>query len=121
MDLSDADLALASIERDVAHAQARATLAARVQDDVAALRGTGRSPAGDVVVVTDVAGRLHDVRLTASALQTGPASLSRALVSAARAAEAHAARQTLTVVGEAFGADSATLARLQAELAGRPR
>ena len=116
---TDAASALARIERDIAAAQERARRAERVAADIAAVRGTGRSRRGDVVVEVDASGMLTDLHLAETALQQPAATLAAVILGAARAAQTQAGRRAVVLAEDAWGEDHPAVEHLRDELASR--
>ena len=104
------------VDRQVQDAQRRAEDASRFRAGMDQVRGRATSQYRDVAAVTDVAGRLVDLQLTPDALRRDPRGLARLVVATVDAARRDAGNQALTMAGDAFGADSAVVTRLAAEL-----
>lgn len=112
----DPDAALARVQHDIAAAQERATKAVEVQGAIAAVRGTGRSPRGEVTVDVDASGMLRDLRLTEEALRRRPDELAALILDAARTAQRDAGARALAVAEDAWGADDVAVAHLRTEV-----
>ncbi len=117
----DPDAALERVQSDLAAAQERAARAQEARARIAAVRGVGRSPRGEVRVQVDSAGVLRDLALTDDAMRLSPGELVRLILDAARAAQQDSAARTVAVAEEAFGAESAMVAHLRAEVEQRIR
>jgi len=74
------------VDAQVAAAGARVRAMAELQDEIAAVRATGRAAGGAVRVEVDARGRLVGVRLTDAVGALRPAALARSIEDAARAA-----------------------------------
>lgn len=112
----DPDAALARVQADVAAAQERAARAVEVQAQIAAVRGTGRSPRGEVTVDVDASGMLRDLRLTDDALRRRPDELATLILDAARTAQRDAGARAVAVASDAWGEADPAVEHLRAEV-----
>ncbi|KJL36526.1 hypothetical protein RR49_01536 [Microbacterium ginsengisoli] len=112
----DADLAIATVEQQIADAQERAERAAELRRQIDAVRGVATSPRREVTVTVDAAGRLAAVELTDAASHLPSRDLGRLIVHTANEAQRRAGEKALELASEAFGADSPTVAHLRGEL-----
>ncbi|KGM12497.1 hypothetical protein N869_14640 [Cellulomonas bogoriensis 69B4 = DSM 16987] len=112
----DPDDVLARIQQDVATAQRRAEQARQAQEAIAAVRGTGRSPRGEVTVEVDAAGALRDLQLTDGALQYRARDLEAMILEAVRVAQHDAAARAIAVAEDAWGEGDPAVEHLRAEL-----
>ena len=117
----DAHDALAKIQRDIEQAQERAKRAALAQGEIALVRGTARSPHGDVTAEVDANGLLTDLQLTDEALEEHPDDLARSIRDVVRDAQRDAGKRTMVIADDAFGEGSPVTAHLRAELDQRAR
>lgn len=111
-----ADESMEQVDRQVRDAQRRAEEATRFRASMDQVQGRATSLYRDVSAATDVNGRLVDLQLTSDALRRDPRDLARLVVSTVDAARRNAGSQALTVARDAFGADSAIVTKLAAEL-----
>lgn len=112
----DPDAALARVQRDIVVAQERAAKAVEAQAAIAAVRGTGRSPRGEVSVDVDASGMLRDLHLTEDALRRRPDDLADLILDAARAAQREAGARAVAVAENAWGGDDPAVEHLRAEV-----
>lgn len=111
-----ADESLSTVDQQIKDAQRQAETAAALRADMSQVQGRATSTYEEVTVVTDVAGRLLDLQLTADALRRDPRELAALVVDTATVARRQAADRALTMAEEAFGVGSALATRLAAEL-----
>lgn len=111
-----ADESLSAVDQQIKDAQRQAETATTFRAQVGQVRGRATSQYGEVTAVTDTAGRLLDLQLTADALQRDPRELATLVVATADEARRQAGAQALTMAEEAFGAGSAVVTRLAADL-----
>lgn len=112
----DAEATAARIERQIADAQETARRAELMKVEYEAIRGHAASPRGEVEVTVETSGRLTALRLADDALRLEPEALSALILSTAALAQQEAAAQSLTLVSDTFGEDSAVTAHLRDEL-----
>jgi len=113
------DDAMARVNQQVAEAQERAKRATEVRLEMEALRGTARSPRGEVSVEVDTSGRLLGLTLTEDAMELGERELASLIVATTHAAAARAGEKAVELAAEAFGEESATTTRLRDEITER--
>ncbi len=111
-----ADGSLSTVDQQIKDAQRQAETARTLRADLSQLRGRATSRYGEVTAVTDVAGRLLDLQLTADALRRDPHELATLVTTTADEARRQAADQAKTLAEHAFGAGSALATRLATEL-----
>ncbi|MHA3946935.1 YbaB/EbfC family nucleoid-associated protein [Cellulomonas bogoriensis] len=80
------------------------------------MRGTGRSPRGEVTVEVDAAGALRDLQLTDGALQYRARDLEAMILEAVRVAQHDAAARAIAVAEDAWGEGDPAVEHLRAEL-----
>lgn len=112
----DPDAALARVQQDIEAARERAEKAAAAQAAIAAVRGRGRSPRGDVTVEVDASGMLRDLALTDDAMRRSPRELEALILDAARAAQRDAGAKAVAVAEDAWGAGNPAVEHLRAEV-----
>ena len=113
-DLSpEAQLALDRIDEQVADVQRRAERAARLRDEVDALRESATSTGREVSVEVDSLGRLVGIGFDAGAYNLPPRELGDVVMRTVAAARDRAGRAVMARVEDAFGADSETAAALR--------
>ncbi|VTR75705.1 YbaB/EbfC family nucleoid-associated protein [Cellulomonas hominis] len=117
----DPDAAIERVQADIAAAQQRAVLAQQVQEQLARVRGTARSPRGEVTAEVDPSGQLLDLVLADAAVDLTARDLSALVLDTVRTAARDAGRQALQLTEQAFGPDSGVTEHLRGELAARLR
>ena len=109
------DAALAKVARDVAMAQENADRAGRVKLEIDLVRGRGRSKRGEVVVEVDATGVLVDLVLADAALDLRADVLARTIREVIAVAQRDAAKRSMVIADDAFGAGSPVTAHLRGE------
>jgi hypothetical protein len=113
-DLSpEAQRAIDRIDEQVADVQRRAEQAARLRDEVDALRGSATATGREVSVEVDSLGRLVGISFDAGAYNLPPRELGQVVLRTVAAARDQAGRAVMDRVEDAFGADSETAAALR--------
>jgi hypothetical protein len=110
----DPDETLAQIDADVRRSEERAAKMPAFEAAVANARGKALSPARDIVVQVDSAGRVIDLRISQPALARGAQRLTYDLLATIREAEADVRAKTLAAVGDLLGADDPVVEQLRA-------
>lgn len=116
---SDPDAAIAQVELDIRQAQERAARASEVRAAIDRIRGTAKSPRGEVTATADVSGRLTDLVLADDATDLRPADLARLIRETVAAAQQHAGAQAVAVADEEYGEGSAVSVHLREEIRAR--
>ena len=119
-DWSDPVATRTRIEQQVKDAERRATQAAQVRDDIAAVREQATSSNRDVAVTVDSSGRLASVKLTDAAFTRTPATLGTLIVNLAAEAQRAAGARAVEIAADAFGAEDAAVEHLREEIAQFP-
>lgn len=112
----DPDAVLTRIQQDVDMARQRAVQAQEAQRAIAAVRGTGRSPRGEVTVEVDASGALRDLRLDDGAVRYRAADLAAMVLDAARAAQRDAGARAVAVAEGVWGAGDPAVEHLRDEI-----
>lgn len=113
------DAAMERVNAQIAEAQERAARATQVRQEMDALRGTAKSPKGEVEAEADTSGRLVGLTLSSDALNLDERALARLILSTAQLAAGRAGEQALELAASAFGEESAITTRFRDEIAER--
>lgn len=113
------DAAMERVNAQIVEAQERAARATEVRQEMDALRGTAKSPKGEVEAEADTSGRLVGLTLSSDALELDERALARLILTTAQLAAAKAGEQALEIAATAFGEGSAITTRFRDEIAER--
>ncbi|WP_181408839.1 YbaB/EbfC family nucleoid-associated protein [Schumannella soli] len=110
----------ATVQSQVAAADARTAAIDALADRVAATTATARSLRGEVEVTAEPTGAVRDVRFSDAALELRSADLGRLVTETIARAQRDAAEKALAAATETLGADSAVVGRIRDEVSRRP-
>ncbi|NYG98317.1 DNA-binding protein YbaB [Schumannella luteola] len=114
------DRVRASVQAQVAAAEARTATVDALAERVAATTASARSLRGEVEVTAEPTGAVREVRFSEDALGLRAADLGRLVTETIARAQRDAAEKALAAAAEALGAGSAVVGQIRDEISRRP-